>query len=152
MSGVADSAAGRTAAAGGPVSFREVVAGSRGFELPGEKRRAGGRVLRDAATATSVLRAWGLDRSALKTVDFARDSLIVVLAAYQPTGGYRARISGVAVKGHRAVVSGSVGYEGGELATQSLERPWVLVAVSRSAIARVGGDVRTVLRAAHSLD
>lgn len=133
---------GDAAAASGPVAFHEVMNGSRGFNLPGERMRAAGRVLRSASQAARVLRAWGLDARATKSVDFKRESLIVVLAEYQPTGGYRARVSRVVVRGRQAVVTAGVRYEGGELVTQSIERPWVVVSLKRSALAGVRSEVR----------
>ena len=75
-------------------------------------------------------------------MDFERESLIAVLAEYQPTGGYRARVSRVVVEGRQAVVTASVRYEGGELATQSIERPWVVVSLKRAALAGVRSEVR----------
>lgn len=138
------SAAGGRAGAGVP--FREVMQGTRANNLPGENMRAAGRVLRNAAQAHRVLRAWDLDLAAAKSVDFQRESLIVVLAGYQPTGGYRARVSGVAVRGGQAVVTASVRYEGGDIATQSVERPWVVIALKRAALAGVRSAVRLQLR------
>jgi hypothetical protein len=135
-------AADKASAASGRLSFREVMDGSRGSNLPGERMRAVGRVLRAAPEAARVLRAWGLDSGATKSVDFDRENLIVVLAEYQPTGGYRARVSGVAVEGREAVVTARVRYEGGDLATQSIERPWVVIAVKRAALAGVRSEVR----------
>ena len=140
---------GDAAAASGPLAFREVMQGSRGSNLPGERMRAGGRVVRDASQAGRVLRAWGLDARATKSVDFNRESLIVVLTEYQPTGGYRARISRVDVRGRRAVVTTGVRYEGGELVSQSIERPWVVVSLKRTALAGVRSEVR-IRRPAHS--
>lgn len=144
--GAAGSAEGDTSAATGRASFHEVTQGSRANNLPGESMRAGGRVLRDASQANRVLRAWDLDTAAAKSVDFRREALIVVLAEYQPTGGYRARVSGVAVHGRQAVVTTSVRYEGGDVATQSIERPWVVVALKRAALAGVRSEVRIRLR------
>jgi hypothetical protein len=138
------SAAGGRAGAGLP--FREVMQGARANNLPEENMRAAGRVLRNAAQARRVLRAWDLDLAAAKSVDFQRETLIVVLAEYQPTGGYRARVSGVAVRGGRAVVTASVRYEGGDIATQSVERPWVVIAVKRAALAGGRSEVRLQLR------
>jgi PrcB C-terminal len=130
------------AAASGRLAFHELMQGSRGSNLPGERMRADGRVLRSASQAARVLRAWGLHSRMPKSVDFERESLIVVLAEYQPTGGYRARVSRVVVEGRRAVVTASVRYEGGELATQSIERPWVVVSLKRAALAGVRSEVR----------
>jgi PrcB C-terminal len=129
-------------AASGRLAFRELMRGSRGSNLPGERMRAVGRVLRNASQAARVLRAWGLDSRMPKSVDFDRDSLVVVLDEYQPTGGYRARVSRVVVEGRQAVVTASVRYEGGELATQSIERPWVVVSLKRAALAGVRSEVR----------
>lgn len=144
--GMAGSEEGDASAAGGRAAFREVLHGSRANNLAGEDMRAAGRVLRSAAQARRVLRAWDLDLGAAKSVDFQRESLIVVLAAYQPTGSYRARVSGVAVRGGRAVVTAGVRYEGGDIATQSVERPWVVIAVKRAVLAGVRSDVRLQLR------
>jgi hypothetical protein len=146
MVGVAGSAQGDASQASGRASFREVMQGSRANNLPGESMRAGGRVLRNASQADRVLRAWDLDTAAAKSVDFQREALIVVLAEYQPTGGYRARVSDVVVRGGHAVVTAGVRYEGGDLATQSIERPWVVIAVKRSALAGVRSEVRVRLR------
>jgi len=147
---VAIMGAGRTegdaSAASGRVAFQEVMQGSRGSNLAGERMRAGARVLRTRSQAARVLRAWGLDTGATKSVNFDRESLIVVLAEYQPTGGYRARISRVVVQGREAVVTGRVRYEGGEFATQSIERPWVVVALKRAALAGVRSEARIRLR------
>jgi hypothetical protein len=132
--------------AGGPVPFREVMQGARANNLPGENMRAAGRVLRGQAQAHRVLRAWDLDFAAAKSVDFKREALIVVLAEYQPTGGYRARVSGVAVRSGQAVVTASVRYGGGDIVTQSVERPWVVIAVKRAALAGVRSEVRLQLR------
>jgi hypothetical protein len=135
-------------AAGGRLSFREVAQGSRDWIVHGENPAANGRVLRDAREAARVLRAWGLDAgAAASSVNFARESLIVAIAPYQPSSGYRARVSRVDVHGREAVVEGLVRYEGGELASSTLERPWVLVAVKRSALAGVRGLPRVRLRA-----
>jgi uncharacterized protein involved in type VI secretion and phage assembly len=133
---------GDAAAASGPLAFDEVMQGSRGSNLPGERMRARGRVLRNASQAGRVLRAWGLDARATKSVNFNRESLIVVLTEYQPSGGYRARISRVVVRGRQAVVTAGVRYEGGELVTQSIERPWVVVSLKRAALAGVRSEVR----------
>jgi hypothetical protein len=143
---MAGSAEGDASAASGRAPFREVMHGSRANNLTGEDMRAAGRVLRSAAQAHRVLRAWDLDLAAAKSVDFQRESLIVVLAAYQPTGSYRARVSGIAVRGGQAVVTASVRYEGGDIATQSVERPWVVIAVKRAALAGVRSEVRLQLR------
>jgi hypothetical protein len=130
--------AGRDAsAASGSVAFSELVQGSRGFNLPSERDAASGRVLRSAAQAARQLRAWGIDPAVTRDVDFSRDSAIVFLAAYQPTGGYRARVSKVAALGGRAVVTVAVRYEGGEVVAASIERPWVIVKLKRAALAGV---------------
>jgi len=133
------------AAAAGPLPFREVSQGARGFEMPGESMLARGRVARSASQAAKALRAWGLDPTATKSVNFARESAIVVLAPYQPTGGYRARVSQVLVRGREAALTGSVRYEGGETAAASIERPWVVITVKRASLSRVR-DVRIKLR------
>lgn len=143
---VAGSALGDASAATGQASFHEVMQGSRANNLPGESMRAGGRVLRSASQADRVLRAWDLDTAAAKSVDFHREALIVVLAEYQPTGGYRARVSDVVVRDRQAVVTAGVRYEGGDLATQSVERPWVVIALKRAALAGVRSAVRVRLR------
>jgi hypothetical protein len=144
--GVANSTAGDASAASGQVAFREVAEGSRASNLRGEHMHVGGRVLRNASQAAGVLRAWGLDRAATASVDFDRESAIVVLAQYQPTGGYRARVSRVVVRDGEAVVTASVRYGGGELATQSIERPWVVIALKRTALAGISRAVRIRLR------
>jgi hypothetical protein len=144
--GMAGSAQGDASAASGRAPFREVMHGSRANNLPGEDMHAAGRVLRSAAQAHRVLRAWDLDLTAAKSMDFQRESLIVVLAAYQPTGSYRARVVGVAARGGQAVVTASVRYEGGDIATQSVERPWVVIAVRRAALDGVRSEVRLQLR------
>jgi uncharacterized protein involved in type VI secretion and phage assembly len=150
MVGMAAGAEGDGSAASGPAGgrapFHEVMHGSRANNLPGEDMRAAGRVVRSAAQAQRVLRAWDLDLAAAKSVDFQREALIVVLAAYQPTGGYRARVSGVAVRGRQAVVTAGVRFEGGDIATQSIERPWVVIALKRAALAGVHSAVRLQLR------
>jgi hypothetical protein len=133
-------------AASGAVAFREVAQASRGFDVPGESMLARGRVARSASQAATVLRAWGLDSAAAKSVDFARESVIVVLAPYQSSGGYRARVTRVVVRGRQAVLTGSVRYEGSQLATQSIERPWVVIALKRASLKRVRANVRLVLR------
>jgi hypothetical protein len=135
-------AAGFAAAAGGHVAFRELTSGSRGANLPGERLDDVATVLRSATAAKRRLRAWGLDTAAARGVDFKRKSLIVMLAEYQPSGGFRARVSRIAVQGRQAVVTAAVRYEGGDLAVADLERPWVVVAVDRRAVARVRGEVR----------
>jgi hypothetical protein len=140
--GTTSSSAGDASAASGRVAFHEVMKGSRAANLPGERMQAGARVLRNASQAAGVLRAWGLDKAATTSVDFDRESVIVVLAQYQPTGGYRARVSRVVVRDREAVVTGRVRYEGGELATQSIERPWVVIAIKRAALAGVRRAVR----------
>jgi hypothetical protein len=134
----AGAGAGAAAAAGGRVAHREITAGSRGANLPGERLQALGRVLRSRAGAMRVLRAWGLDHEAVKGVDFRRQSLVVVLAPYEPTAGYRARVASVVVRGREAVVSTRVRFEAvGKLVAQDLERPWVVVAVRRASVAHV---------------
>lgn len=149
LAGLAAMTAGtRADAASGTVhvAFREVFAGTRGFNLPGERQGSHGRVLRTRTQAVRLLRSWGADFRAAKRVDFSRESLIVMLAAYQPTGGYRARVSQVGVQRREATLTASVRYEGGDFATQSLERPWVVVAVRRRALANVRDQVRIRLR------
>ncbi len=131
---------------GGSVAFRETAEGTRAFNLPGERRTTLGRVLRGPAESFRVLRELGIERSATKPVNWRRESAIVVLSAYVPTGGYRARVQRVDVHGREAVVTARVRYEGGDFATQALERPWVVVAVKRSALAGVRTDVRVKLR------
>lgn len=133
------------ASARGTLPFREVTQGARGFEVPGESMLARGRVARSASQAAKALRAWGLDAAATKSVNFVRESAIVVLAPYQPTGGYRLRVSRVLVRGREAVLTGSVRYEGGETVAASIERPWVVIAVKRASASRVR-DVRIRLR------
>ena len=144
--GIAGSADGYTSTATGRASFRELTQGSRANNLAGEDMRAGGRVLRNASEANRVLRAWDLYTAVAKSVDFRREALIVVLAEYQPTGGYRARISDVVVRGRQAVVTAGVRYEGGELATQSIERPWVVIALKRAALEGARNEVRVRVR------
>lgn len=134
------------AAASGSVAFSEVAQGTRDFNLPAERMQASARVVRSAAQAARQLRAWGIDAGATAGIDFARQSAIVVLARYQPTGGYRVRISKVAALGRTAVVLGQVRYEGREIAAASITRPYVVVAAKRSALAGVRGDVRLRLR------
>jgi hypothetical protein len=134
------------AAATGQVSFREVSQSSRGYEMPGESMLARGRVARSAAQAATLLRGWGVDTAATKSVNFARDSVIVVLAPYQPSGGYRARVSRVVVRGSDAELTGTVRYEGGSVAAPSITRPWVVVAVKRASLRRVRGNVKIRLR------
>jgi PrcB C-terminal len=146
LAGMAGGAEGDASPSSGQAPFHEVMHGSRANNLPGENLRAAGRVLRSAAQARRVLRAWDLDLAAAKSVDFRREALIVVLAAYQPTGGYRARVSGVAVRGDEAVVTANVRSEGGEITTQSIERPWVVIALKRAALAGVRSAVRLQLR------
>jgi hypothetical protein len=134
-----------TASAGaGQLAFRELTSGSRGANLPGERTQDVGQVLRSASQATRRLRAWGLDTAAVRSVDFDRESLIAVLADYQPNGGYRARVSRVVVRGGEAIVTADVSDEtaDGEFTVSDLERPWVVVAVDRRAVARVRDDVR----------
>ena len=139
-------AAGSSSGHGGSVAFRETAEGTRAFNLPGERKSTFGRVLRSPAESLRVLRQLGIERGATKSVNFRRESAIVVLSAYVPTGGYRARVLRVDVHGREAVVNAKVRYEGGDFATQALERPWVVVAVKRSALAGVRGDVRVRLR------
>jgi hypothetical protein len=139
-------AVGEAAAASGTLVFHEVAQGSRDFNLPSERMDASARVVRSAAHAARLLHAWGIDAGATARVDFARESAIVVLAPYQPTGGYRARVSRVVALGRTAVVTGQVRYEGGEVAAASIVRPWIVVAVRRAALAGVRSDVRLRLR------
>ena len=134
------------AAAGRSITFRELDAGSRAAITPGEPEHDAAAVLRSAAGARKRLRAWGLDTAAVGRVDFRRKSLVVVLADYQPSGGYRARVSRIVVDGARATVSAKVRREGGDFTTADLERPWVVVAVGRRAVANVRGAVRVVRR------
>jgi hypothetical protein len=138
-------AGGDAPAASGNVTFSEVVRGTRDFNLPSESMSASGRVLRSTSQAARQLRAWGIDADVIDGIDFSRQGAIVFLAAYQPTGGYRARISNVVVLGDRAVVTAQVRYEGGEVAAASITRPWVVVALKRPALARVR-DIRIRLR------
>jgi hypothetical protein len=135
-----------SAAGGGLVAFHELSFGSRGFNMPGEQKQDVGRVLRSAPQAAAVLRSWGLDTSSLKSVDFSRQSLVVMLASYQPSGGYRARVMRLVVHGREAVLTASVRREGGEWTTSDLERPWVVVTARRSALAAARGAVRVVRR------
>ena len=79
-------------------------------------------------------------------MNFARESAIVMLAAYQPTGGYRARITKIRALGRHAVVTASVRFEGGEVVASSIERPWVVVVAKRSALAAVGTHAQLLLR------
>lgn len=139
-------AVGDAAAQSAGVVFSEVMHGTRDFNMPAEPADGSGRVVRSAAQTTRLLRAWGIDPGAATHVDFARDSAIVLLAPYQPTGGYRAHVSKVVARGRSAVVTAQVRYEGGEVAAASIARPWVVVAVKRSAVAGVRGDVRLRLR------
>jgi hypothetical protein len=143
---VAAGTGGQATAASGSAAFSEVVQGSRDFNLPAERMSASGRVLRSASQAARQLRAWGIDANATAGVDFSRQSAIVFLAAYQPTGGYRARISKVVALGRQAVVTARVRYEGGDVAAASITRPWVVVALDRAALARVRSDVRLRLQ------
>jgi hypothetical protein len=133
-------------AASGSVAFSEALQGSRGFNLPNERDVASARVLRSASQAQRQLRAWGIEPAATATVDWARQSAVVLLAAYQPTGGYRARIAKISALGRRLVVTASVRFEGGEVVASSIERPWVVVVVKRSAVAGVRGDAQLRLR------
>jgi hypothetical protein len=134
-------------AASGSVAFSEAQQGSRGFNLPNEREAAGARVLRSASQAARQLRAWGIEPAATANVDWARESAVVLLAAYQPTGGYRARITRITALGRQLVVTASVRFEGGEVVASSIERPWVVVVVKRSALAGVrGSDARLRLR------
>ena len=133
-------------AADGRVAFREVTSGARAANLPGERMDDVATVLRTAAGARRRLRDWGLDTTAARRVDFRRKSLIVMLAEYQPSSGFRARVQRVAVRGRRATLTAGVRYEGGDVAASVLERPWVVVAVDRRAVARVRGEVRILRR------
>ena len=133
-------------AASGSVAFSEAQQGSRGFNLPNERDAASARVLRSASQAARQLRAWGIEPAATANVDWARESAIVVLAAYQPTGGYRARITKITALGGQVVVTARVGFEGGEVVASSIERPWVVVVVKRSALAGVRTDAQLRLR------
>ena len=134
-------------AAAGSVAFSEALQGSRGFNLPNEREAASARVLRSASQAARQLRAWGIEPAATAKVDWSRQSAVVLLAAYQPTGGYRARITKITALGRQVVVSASVRFEGGEVVASSIERPWVVVVVKRSALAGVrGSDARLRLR------
>jgi hypothetical protein len=133
-------------AASGGVAFSEAQQGSRGFNLPNEREAASARVLRSASQAARQLRAWGIEPAATVDVDWARESAIVMLAAYQPTGGYRARIAKISALGRQVVVTASVRFEGGEVVASSIERPWVVVVVKRSAVAGVRTDARLRLR------
>jgi hypothetical protein len=140
---------GAASAAGGRVAHHEITAGSRGANLPGERLRDVGRVLRSRAEATRVLGKWGLDRAAVKGIDFKRRSLIVVLADYRPSAGYRASVASVVVRGSEAVVTADVRFEAaGKLVAQDLERPWVVVSVKRADVARVRREVRVRTRGA----
>jgi hypothetical protein len=138
-------AGGEATATSGNVAFSEVVHGTRDFDLPSESMSASGRVLHSASQAAKQLDVWGIDTEAVDSIDFSRQSAIVFLASYQPTGAYRARISKVVALGQRATVTVRVRYEGGETAAASATRPWVVVALKRSALARVR-DVRIRLR------
>ncbi len=141
--------AGAASAAGGRVAHHEVTAGSRGANLPGERLQDVGRVLRSRAEAIRVLGRWGLDRAAVQGVDFARRSLIVVLADYRPSAGYRARVASVVVRGRDAVVTTDVRFEAaGKLVAQDLERPWVVVAVQQATVAKVRREVKVRTRGA----
>jgi hypothetical protein len=133
------------AAASTSVTFRALDAGSRAAITPGEPKGDSALVLRTATGARKRLRAWGLGTAAVRGVDFRHKSLVVLLAAYQPSGGYRARVSRIAVDGARATVTATVRHEG-DFSTADLERPWVIVAVRRHAVATARGAVRVVLR------
>jgi len=133
------------AAAGTSVAFRELDAGSRAAIIPGEPASDVAVVLRSAAGARKRLRAWGLDTTGVDRVDFRRRSVVVLLADYRPSGGYRARVSRIVAEGARATVTATVRHEG-DFSTSDLERPWAIVAVGRPAVAKVRGSVRVVLR------
>jgi hypothetical protein len=135
-------AVGAASAATGRVAYRELASGSRGSNLPGERLQPVARVLRSRSAATRVLRGWGLDAAAVRGVDFGRQSLLVVLAEYQPSAGYRARVADVGVRGRQAIVTTRVRYEGGDIAASDLERPWVVVAVKRSDLVGVRSEAR----------
>ncbi len=130
------------ASAAGKVAYHELTAGSRASNLRGEQMQAVGRVLRSRTAAVRALRGFGLDTTAAKNVNFTRKSLIVALAEYQPSGGWRARVSHVAVDGREAVVTLGVRYEGGDVAVSDIERPWVVVAVDRDDVAGVRSTAR----------
>jgi hypothetical protein len=135
-------AVGGASAATGRVAYHELTSGSRGSNLPGERLQDVARVLRSRGEATRVLHAWGLDAAAVRDVDFSRQSLVAVLASYQPSAGYRARVADVTVRGREAIVTTGVRYEGGDIAASDLERPWVVVAVKRSELAGVRSAAR----------
>jgi hypothetical protein len=146
IAGAVLATAGAASASGGRIAFREVAFASRGFNIMGEDKASCGRVLRTAAEATRLLRSWGLPTTVVKSTDFSRTSLVAVIAPYEPSSGYRARVARVDVYGHGAVITGAVGYEGGEMSSSSLERPWVVLAVSRSALAGVRRDAHVRLK------
>jgi hypothetical protein len=129
----------------GGLAFHEVDHGRKPGS--GSADRARGRVLRSAAAAAQVLRDWGLDSAirAVGTVDFERESLIVVLGASQPSTSYRLRVSRVLVRDRHAVVSATVRRPAG-IDGQAITQPYALVALARGSLAHVDGRVTVHVR------
>ena len=137
--------AGPAAQAAGAIAFREIDHGTRPGSGNREARR--GRVLRTEQGATRVLRAWRLDRAIepARGVDFERRSLIVALESSRPSTGYRLRVVRIDVRNRRAIVTATVRRAQG-LDGQAISRPYALVSVARSALARATRGVAVRLQ------
>jgi hypothetical protein len=143
LAGAASVADGRAAR----VDFHELAyGGSPGQTVVPDAPVA--RIVRDAQAARTLLRTWDIDpaRTRVGAVDFARRSVIVLLAGFRPTAGYRARVLTADLAGGMATVTAAVIRPRG-LVADVVARPWVVVSVPRAAVARARPEVRVVVPA-----
>jgi hypothetical protein len=106
------------------------------------------RIVRDAQAARTLLQTWDIDpaRTRVGAVDFTRRAVIVLLAGFRPTAGYRARVLATDLAGGTATVTAAVTRPRG-LVADVVARPWVVVSVPRAAVARARPEVRVVVPA-----
>ncbi len=79
-------------------------------------------------------RAYGarLTPPALPEVDFRRDSVIAVFTGQKPSGGYGVSVNEVRLEGNDVIVNVTETRPGpGDITTQALTHPWVMVQVGR---------------------
>jgi hypothetical protein len=111
-----------------------------------DRGRAGsprGRLVRDRAGAARILRAWDLERAlpAARSLDYARKSLIIVLAGSVPDTAYSLAVRRVSIRSQRIEVQAAVRRPAGAVGGMAISRPYALLSVDRDDAAGADGTV-----------
>lgn len=117
-------------AAGGPVELRTISRGANAAAKPSQPQAI------SAADESAYRRLWPSTIGAGEppAVDFAKESVVFLLAGEKPTGGWSVEARGAVVEGETLVVDAVIhAPPPGAIVTQAFTSPYAVIAVNTKA-------------------